>query len=112
MHNKLKDLRLSENLTQNELAKMLDVSRSCVSGWERGLRKPSTIAIAKYHKIFKLKNNYFSPSARGNSYKNLNCFDISILNAKGVGKLYDFYLELIKDEENLKNYWQAYIFSV
>ena len=104
MHNKLKELRLSKNLTQDELAEKMGVSRSCISGWERGIRKPGSISICKYHKIFKLPNNFFSPSAEGKIYNTINCFDISLLNHKGVKKLYDYYLELTKNNEYLKKY--------
>lgn len=104
MHNKLKNLRLSKNLTQLELAEKLGVSRACISGWERGTRKPGSISIAKYHKFFKLPNNYFSPSSSGKPYPDILSFDISMLNSKGVKKLYDFFLELAKNEEYLKKY--------
>ncbi len=104
MHNKLKYLRLSKNLSQSELAEMMGISRSCISSWERGTRKPGSLSIFKYYKIFKLPNNYFSPSVNENEYSSLNCFDVSLLNSKGVKKLYDFYLELVKKEEYLKKY--------
>lgn len=38
-HN-IKMLREEKGLSQRELAKMLDVSRGCVSQWETGISKP------------------------------------------------------------------------
>ena len=43
---KLKDLRLSAGLLQEDVAKKLDVDQTAVSNWERGKNMP----CAKYRK--------------------------------------------------------------
>ena len=51
---KLKQLRLNANLTQEYVAQSLDVSRQAVSKWENGSVRPSTnnlIALAKLYNI-------------------------------------------------------------
>lgn len=104
MHNKLKELRINNNMSQLELAKRMGVSRSCISSWECGTRKPTTNQIMKYFKIFKLKNNYFDPTNDSNSFELGKCFDISMLNCEGVKKLNAFFQELRKDKKYLKKY--------
>lgn len=37
LHNRLVDLRKSQNLSQEELAEKLYVSRQTISNWERGV---------------------------------------------------------------------------
>ncbi len=52
--NKLKTLRLQNNLTQAQLAKKLGVTKSVVSAYETSLRMPSydvLIAIAKFFNV-------------------------------------------------------------
>ena len=104
MHNKLKELRLSEKLSQKELAEKMGVSRSCIASWENGSRHPQSTHIAGYYRLFQLPNNFFSPSAYDKGFRTNKCFDISVLNYKGIQKLYAYYEELIKNEENLKNH--------
>ena len=43
----LKKLRLMAGLTQDELAKKLNVDHAAVSNWERGINKP----LRKYHRL-------------------------------------------------------------
>ena len=53
-HEKLQKLRASENLTQEELAEKLYVSRTAISKWESGRGYPSIDSlktIAKYFNI-------------------------------------------------------------
>lgn len=104
MHNKLKELRINAKMSQEELAERMGVSRSCISSWETGARKPGTYQIMKYHKVFKLKNNFFNPSFEKPTYNIGKCFDISVLNCAGVKKLCDYFTELTHDEKYVKKY--------
>lgn len=48
---RLKELRMENDLSQNELAKRLNISVACVNRWENGLRVPnidSLIALCEY----------------------------------------------------------------
>ena len=51
---RLKYLRLEKNLGQIQLAKELDVGKSIISSWERGICEPTLsklIAIAKFFEV-------------------------------------------------------------
>lgn len=50
---KIKLLRKSKNLTQNELGKLLNVSFQAVSKWEKNLSQPDIETIKKICEIFK-----------------------------------------------------------
>lgn len=55
MKNKVRDLRKSKQITQQELAEMLQVSRQTVFAIETSLYVPSTILALKIAKIFNKK---------------------------------------------------------
>ena len=47
----LKELREGENLTQEQLAEKLNISKSAIAGYEQGRRKPdleTTVKIAEF----------------------------------------------------------------
>ncbi len=50
--NKLKDLRISKNLSQRELGKKFQVSQVCIGKYELGKIWPSTSVIIKYSTYF------------------------------------------------------------
>jgi len=56
--NKLKTLRLQHNLTQNELAQKLDVTKSVISAYETGIRTPSYDILINIAGIFKVTTDY------------------------------------------------------
>ena len=62
---KIKLLRKSKNLTQNELGKLLNVSFQAVSKWEKNVSQPDIETIKKICEIFEinvdnfLKDNFF-----------------------------------------------------
>lgn len=51
---KLKKLRLSKNLTQDQLAKLIYVSRSAVTKWEQNRGFPNIDALQRISKIFEV----------------------------------------------------------
>ena len=53
LKNKLKDLRVSNNMTQETVAEQLGVSAQTVSKWERGLRAPDIALLPKIALLFK-----------------------------------------------------------
>jgi len=55
---KIKQLRLSANMTQSELARKLYVTRACVNLWEQGLSKPSTDGIVELARLFHVSTDY------------------------------------------------------
>lgn len=55
---RLKDLRTSLSLTQEEFAKRLGISKSAVGMYERGEREPSIKLLAKIADTFNVDVNY------------------------------------------------------
>lgn len=49
---KIKQLRLSTNKTQSDIAKALGITRSSVNAWEMGISIPSTSYIIELSKLF------------------------------------------------------------
>lgn len=52
---KIKKVRLEKKLSQGDVAKILGVHRSYISGLERGARNPSLITIQKVARALKVK---------------------------------------------------------
>lgn len=102
MKNKIKKLRTDAGISQDTLAKELGVSKSCICAWENGQRTPGMDKLLKYIELFKLDSDYFDDFDFPQKSNVRACFDMSILNAKGAKKIYDFYLSLTENEEYLK----------
>lgn len=58
LSDKIKELRLSCNLTQVELAKKLNVTKQCVSNWENNNIQPSVDMLVKIAKYFSVSTDY------------------------------------------------------
>ena len=54
----IKKLRAKANMSQAELARRLDVTRSSVNAWEIGLSSPTTQYIVALSKIFHFSTDY------------------------------------------------------
>ena len=54
MKNRLEEIRKERNITQEELAKVLEVSRQTVSSLENGRYNPSIILAFKISKYFNM----------------------------------------------------------
>lgn len=48
----LKKLRKDRNLTQEELAKLINVERSTIANWERGAKQPGLDMLVQYSRLF------------------------------------------------------------
>jgi len=55
---RIKALRLSNNLTQNDIAKKLGITRSSVNAWEMGISVPSTMYIVELAQMFSVSADY------------------------------------------------------
>ncbi len=55
---KLRELRLSQNLSQSDVAKKLKLSPSIVSGYETGERTPSTENLLALSYLYKCSTDY------------------------------------------------------
>lgn len=55
---KLKELRMSQNLSQADVAKKLEISPSIVSGYETGERTPSAENLLALSYLYKCSTDY------------------------------------------------------
>ena len=58
IYEKIKSLRQDAGMSQAELARRLDVTRSSVNAWEMGLSIPTTQYVAQLAKIFHVSADY------------------------------------------------------
>ncbi len=58
MKNRIKELRLSYDLTQKELAEKLNLSKSTITSYELGKRLPNGVGISKLEKFFNVSSDY------------------------------------------------------
>ena len=68
---KIKNKRKELNLTQEYLAKELNISRQAVSKWEKGLSEPSMDNLVKLSGIFGVDINYFKKDKNDEEEKSL-----------------------------------------
>lgn len=54
----IKDLRESQDMSQYELAKALQVSQSAIAKWELGKTEPTASALISISKFFKVSTDY------------------------------------------------------
>ena len=75
--NILKSLRIKKGLTQSELAKELNVSRSSIGMYENGERKPSVEALEIFADFFNVDMNYITGTTKDEYYINLQTRQIA-----------------------------------
>ena len=103
---KLKMLRKEKNITQEEFAKALEVTKGAVAMWETDKRTPEVDTLKKIADYFQVSVDYLI----GNKYENA----IEELNSKGFFRLkkglepYDI---SESDAEFLLSVYKAYIES-
>lgn len=56
--NRIKELRMSQKITQSEFAIRLGVTKSAISSYENGSRLPSYDILIKISRIFKVSTDY------------------------------------------------------
>lgn len=55
---RIKELRLLNNMTQTQLAQQLNVTRSSVNAWEMGISIPSTAMLVELSDCFHTSTDY------------------------------------------------------
>lgn len=55
---KIKALRISNDMTQNDVAKKLGITRSSVNAWEMGISVPSTMYVVELAQLFSVSADY------------------------------------------------------
>lgn len=55
---KIKDLRTRRNLSQEEVAKRVELTKATISGYERGIKSPSVEAVVNLALLFNVSTDY------------------------------------------------------
>lgn len=79
---KLKELRKENNLTQLELAKILDVSKTTICQWETSKQEPSLEIISKLAYYFDVTTDYLL-GIEDESGKKIKLVNKNIYNING-----------------------------
>ena len=80
---KIKMIRNANNMTQSELARKLNITRSSVNAWEMGISIPSTTFIVELAQLFRVSTDYLLDLPTHNS------IDISTLNETEISIVYN-----------------------
>lgn len=67
LHEKIRFLRLKNNITQDVAAEELYISRACLSNYERGLRTPGVETLSVMEKYYNAEPGYLFPEKYGGS---------------------------------------------
>lgn len=96
---KLKELRIANNLTQKTVARKLNISPSIVSGYETGERTPSTEILLALSYLYHCSTDYLlgrNDDKLENS--SIICFDTSGLSQKQIQAL-SLLVDAMKEQE-------------
>ena len=80
---KIKQLLVSNNMTQADLAKNLNITRSSVNAWEMGISSPSTAYLVELAELFHVSTDYLL------GLSNNVTLDISSLSEQEIKIVYD-----------------------
>lgn len=110
--NILKNLRQDNNMTQDELAKKIDTSRSNIANYENGKNMPSVDILEKISKLFGVSTDYLLGKSNN---RNNNITKIPILGTVKAG--YDWLAEeniidYITLKENIPNVNEYYALRI
>lgn len=84
---RLKTLRLKYNLSQKEVASMLDLSPSIVSGYETGERTPSAENLLALSYLYKCSTDYLLGKEQKTSEISLDLSGLSSLQIQLLSEL-------------------------
>lgn len=90
---KIKTLRQQTGLTQTELAKKLNITRSSVNAWEMGISIPSTQYVVELADLFKVTTDYIL------GYNNDRVINISSLTEEQSKILFALIQHFTKENE-------------
>ena len=99
---KIKRLREASHLTQTELAKKLNITRSSVNAWEMGISVPSTTYLIELALLFHVSTDILLCLEQNNT------IDISTLSEREailVYELVDYFSSQKKDVVDCQHLW-------
>ena len=80
---RITNLRTSCSMTQSELARKLNITRSSVNAWEMGISTPSTAYVVELAQLFHVSTDYLLGFSTNIS------LDVSHLTEKEIQLVYD-----------------------
>lgn len=80
---RLKELRRQNNISQNALAKQMNLTRATVNAWEMGISCPNAQSLVMLSQYFKVSVDYLL------GLNNRETIDITQLNEKEKNIVYD-----------------------
>ena len=80
---RIKNLRLSCGMTQSDLARKLNITRSSVNAWEMGISTPSTTYVVELSQLFHVSTDYLLGLSSNVT------LDVSHLTDKEIQLVYD-----------------------
>lgn len=80
---RIKQLRIACGMTQTDLAKKLNITRSSVNAWEMGISTPSTFYLVELSLLFHISTDYLL------GLDNNASLDISKLSEPEIKIVYD-----------------------
>ena len=90
---RIKELRQSKNLTQEQLAKILEIERATVSSYERDRIAPSAIVVKRAAQFFNVTTDYL-----------LGATDVETISLEGFSKSgKQAVIRIISDMKNILN---------
>lgn len=100
--NRIKEIRLVNNMKQSDLADKLNVTQATVSGWESGRRTPDLETVRRIAELFdcsidELLGNEKAPTVEQNGERSM--LDITALSPENRDRLED-YLHLLLESQN------------
>lgn len=91
---KIKMLRVAQNLSQADLAKRLGITRSSVNAWELGFSSPSTGYLVELANLFHVSTDYLLGLNQNET------LDISGLDTEQMKILYELTEHFRKENHN------------
>ena len=93
----LKKIRQDNNLTQEELAKKIDTSRSNIANYENNKNMPSIEILDKLSKLFNCSTDYLLGKSDIRNPEKVNINDADVAFASGVKALNETNKMIIKN---------------
>lgn len=93
----LKKIRQDNNLTQEELAKKIDTSRSNIANYENNKNMPSIEILDKLSKLFNCSTDYLLGKSDVRNPEKININDADVAFASGVKALNETNKMIIKN---------------
>lgn len=103
---RIKDLRYSKRLTQKDLAKLLNVKPTTVSGWELGRNEPSIDTLNNLSKIFDVSVDYLT--GKSDTFKSSAVTDADLEDMLDNARSFDGKPMSDHDREIIKAYLKGY----